>query len=51
MIEALKKLKKDSVITEDEQASVEKDVQKTLDKAIEEAEKVLKAKEAEILEV
>ena len=51
MIEALKRLKKDNVITEDEQASIEKDVQKTLDRFIDEAEKVLKAKEAEILEV
>lgn len=51
MIEALKRLKKDNVITEDEQASIEKDVQKTLDRYIDEAEKVLKAKEAEILEV
>ena len=51
MIEALKRLKKDNDITEDEQASIEKDVQKTLDRFIDEAEKVLKAKEAEILEV
>ncbi len=51
MIEAFKRLKKDNVITEDEQASIEKDVQKTLDRFIDEAEKVLKAKEAEILEV
>ena len=51
VIEAFKRLKKDNVITEDEQASLEKDVQKTLDQAIEEAEKVLKAKEVEILEV
>ena len=51
MIEALKRLKKDNVITEDEQASIEKDVQKTLDRFIDEAEKVLKAKDAEILEV
>lgn len=51
VIEAVKRLKKDNVITEDEQASIEKDVQKTLDKAIEDVEKILKAKEAEILEV
>ena len=51
MIEALKRLKKDNVITEDVHASIEKDVQKTLDRFIDEAEKVLKAKEAEILEV
>lgn len=51
VIEAMKRLKKDNVVTEDELAGLEKDVQKTLDKAIEEAEKVLKAKETEILEV
>lgn len=51
VIEAMKRLKKDNLITEDELASLEKDVQKTLDQAIEEAEKVLKAKESEILEV
>ena len=51
VIEAMKRLKKDNVVTEDELAGLEKDVQKTLDRAIEEVEKVLKAKEAEILEV
>lgn len=51
VIEIMKRLKKDNVITEDEQASIEKDIQKTLDKTIEDVDKILKAKEAEILEV
>lgn len=51
ILEAVKKLKKDNVITEDDVASFEKDIQKILDKAIESAEKLFKDKEAEILEV
>lgn len=50
-IDALKKLKKDNVITEDDVAAYEKDVQKTLDKYIESVDKLLKDKEAEILEI
>lgn len=51
ILEAIKKLKKDNIVTEDEVAAFEKDVQKILDKAIENADKLLKEKEAEILEV
>lgn len=51
VIEAIKRLKKDNIVTEDDQASIEKDVQKTLDRTIEEVDKILKAKEAEVLEV
>lgn len=51
IIDSLKKLKKDSVITEDEVSSYEKDVQKLLDKYIESVDKLLKDKEAEILEI
>ncbi len=51
ILEAVKKLKKDNVITEDDVASFEKDIQKILDKAIENTEKLFKDKEAEILEV
>lgn len=51
ILEAVKKLKKDNVITEDDVASFEKDIQKILDKAIENADKLFKDKEAEILEV
>ena len=51
IIDSLKKLKKDNVITEDEVASYEKDVQKTLDKFIESVDKLLKDKESEILEI
>lgn len=51
ILEAVKKLKKDNAVTEDEVASIEKEVQKILDRAIENAEKLYKDKEAEILEV
>ena len=51
IMDSLKKLKKDSVITEDEVASYEKDVQKSLDKFIESVDKLLKDKESEILEI
>lgn len=50
-MDVLKKLKKDNAITEDEIASYEKDVQKMLDKSIESVDKLLKDKEAEILEI
>ena len=51
IIEAIKKLKKDNAVTEDEVVVYEKEIQKILDKAIEAAEKLYKDKEAEILEV
>ena len=51
ILEAVKKRKKDNVIIEDDVASFEKDIQKILDKAIENTEKLFKDKEAEILEV
>lgn len=51
ILEAVKKLKKDSLVTEDEVVIIEKEVQKILDKAIENADKLFKEKEAEILEV
>ncbi|MCI8613386.1 MAG: ribosome recycling factor [Clostridia bacterium] len=51
IIEAIKKLKKDNAVTEDEVVVYEKEIQKILDKAIETAEKLYKDKEAEILEV
>ena len=50
-LEAIKELKKDNVITEDDVSAFEKDVQKILDKAIENTDKLFKEKEAEILEV
>lgn len=50
-MDGLKKLKKDNVITEDDIAGYEKDVQKTLDKYIEQVDKLLKDKEAEILAI
>ena len=50
-IEQVKKLKKDSLITEDEQHKAEEDAQKLTDKAIKDVDAVAAAKEKEILEV
>ena len=50
-IEQVKKLKKDSLITEDDQRKAEEDAQKLTDKAIKEIDTVAAAKEKEIMEV
>ena len=50
-IEELKKLKKDSVITEDAEAAYEKDVQKKLDAMCEKVDKAMADKEKEIMQV
>ena len=50
-IEQVKKLKKDSLITEDDQRKAEEDAQKLTDKAIKEIDNVAAAKEKEIMEV
>ena len=50
-IEQVKKLKKDSLITEDDQHKAEDDAQKLTDKAIKEIDGVAAAKEKEIMEV
>ena len=50
-IEQVKKLKKDSEITEDDQHKAEDDAQKLTDKAIKEIDYVAAAKEKEIMEV
>ena len=50
-IEQVKKLKKDSLITEDDQRKAEEDAQKLTDKAIKEIDGVAAAKEKEIMEV
>jgi len=50
-IEQVKKLKKDSLITEDDQHKAEEDAQKLTDKAIKEIDNVVAAKEKEIMEV
>ena len=50
-IEQVKKLKKDSLCTEDEQHKAEEDAQKLTDKAIKEIDGVAAAKEKEIMEV
>jgi ribosome recycling factor len=49
--EQLKTAKKDKVISEDEQFKFQDEVQKLMDKSIEKAEEIIKAKEKEILEV
>ena len=49
--ELTKKLKKDSLITEDEQRKAEDDAQKITDKAIKDIDGICAAKEKEIMEV
>lgn len=49
--EQLKAAKKDKSISEDEQFKYQEEVQKIMDKSIEKAEEIVKAKEKEILEV
>lgn len=51
MVEIIKKFKKDNIVTEDEVVTYEKEIQKSLDNAVENADKLLKDKEAEILEI
>ena len=50
-IEQVKKLKKDSLITEDDQRKAEEDAQKLTDKAIKDVDAVCAAKEKEIMEI
>lgn len=50
-MEQLKKMKKDSVITEDEQRKAEEELQKTTDAAIKDVDKICAEKEKEIMEV
>ena len=50
-IEQVKKLKKDSTITEDDQRKAEEDAQKLTDKAIKEVDTICAAKEKELLEM
>ena len=51
VLDEFKKMKKDSTITEDEMASLEKDVQKALDDIIAKIETLTKNKEKEIMEI
>ena len=51
VLDIFKKMKKDSSITEDDMASLEKDVQKMLDDAVANIDKISAAKEKEIMEV
>ena len=50
-IEQIKKLKKNSEITEDDQRDAEEDMQKLTDKAIKEVDEIFAKKEKEIMEV
>ena len=50
-VDQIKKLKKDSAITEDEQHKAEEDAQKATDKAIKEIDSICEAKKKEIMEV
>lgn len=50
-IEQIKKLKKDSIITEDDQRKGEEDAQKLTDKAIKDVDAICAAKEKEIMEI
>ena len=50
-IEQIKKLKKNSEITEDDQRDAEEDMQKITDKAIKEVDEIYAKKEKEIMEV
>ena len=49
--DALKKLNKDKIISEDEQSTLEKDVDKNLSQAIDKVDKMTKEKEDEIMSV
>ena len=51
ILDELKKFKKDSKITEDELASYEKDIQKTLDATIAKIDKTIDDKEKELMQV
>ena len=50
-MEEIKKLKKDSTITEDDQKKAEEDIQKITDAAIKEIDKITADKEKEIMDV
>ena len=50
-IEQIKKLKKNSEITEDDQRDAEEDMQKLTDKAVKEVDDIFAKKEKEIMEV
>ena len=50
-MEQIKKLKKNSEITEDDQRDAEEDLQKITDRAIKDVDAILAAKEKEIMEV
>ena len=49
--EQIKKMKKESAITEDDQRKGEKEMQKVTDNAVKEIDKICAAKEKEIMEI
>ena len=51
IMDEIKKLKKDSLISEDEQASYEKDIQKTLDNYVSKIDSLIEDKEKELMQV
>lgn len=51
VLDEFKKMKKNNELTEDELAVLEKEVQKTLDSAIEKIEKLIQSKEKEVMEI
>ncbi len=51
VLDEFKKMKKNNELTEDELASLEKDVQKMLDSAVEKIEKMSASKEKEVMEI
>ena len=51
VLDEFKKMKKNNELTEDELASLEKDVQKTLDTSIEKIDKLAESKNKEIMEI
>lgn len=51
VLDEFKKMKKNNELTEDELASLEKDVQKTLDISIEKIDKIAESKNKEIMEI
>ncbi len=51
VLDKIKAFKKNNLITEDDQATYEKEVQKILDKNVADVDAIIKNKEAEILEV
>ena len=50
-LDEVKKLKKDNLISEDEEKKAENDIQKLTDEAVKKADEMLSAKEKDIMQV